>query len=208
MDPNGTALLFDIKTGQSPRTNALKCRREKTAKKPFNIKISFKSALGPVIGTTNALQNTLNLTQDQKQQERKLFSQQIDPEQQNQTEIDKSSPVVANKLKDYLSYITVHADKDSQSVNEDTANSLKINFTRGVGEVQVTLSATGSACPTLANRRDSLCKTKSSATITSDTSIGFTNTAKQAGTTNMFIDLCVPSTSHCVHRSLKIEELP
>jgi len=48
IDPTGTALLFDVKTGKSPWINALKCRWKKTAesaKNGFNAEFTFKSAL-------------------------------------------------------------------------------------------------------------------------------------------------------------------
>ena len=47
VDTNGSALLFDIKTGKSPWMAAMKC----WAKNIFKVKISvnFKNALGPTV---------------------------------------------------------------------------------------------------------------------------------------------------------------
>jgi len=42
------ALLFDFKTFKSPWLKAMQCRAEKIWKNPFDIKLSFNNALGPV----------------------------------------------------------------------------------------------------------------------------------------------------------------
>ena len=54
------ALLFDFKTFTSPWGKAIICRAKKIWKKPFDIKISFKNSLGPVVlGTSKELTNAL-----------------------------------------------------------------------------------------------------------------------------------------------------
>lgn len=60
IDTKGTALIFDFKTFSSPWIQAMKCWAEKILKKPFDIQISFKEALGPtVMGTYSELQNSI-----------------------------------------------------------------------------------------------------------------------------------------------------
>ena len=59
-------------------------------------------------------------TNDQQQQQRKLFGQQINPEEKNQAEIDASSPIVASKLKDFENFVTIKAANESQYVNQDS----------------------------------------------------------------------------------------
>jgi len=49
VDTQGTALLFDFKTFSSPWGKAMVCWAKKILKKPFDIKISFANALGPVV---------------------------------------------------------------------------------------------------------------------------------------------------------------
>jgi len=50
VDTQGTALLFDFKTFSSPWMKAMVCWAKKVWKKPLDIKVSFKNALGPVVG--------------------------------------------------------------------------------------------------------------------------------------------------------------
>jgi hypothetical protein len=67
VDANGTALLFDFKDFSSPWIKAMKCRAQQILKKPFDIKIGFKNALGPVfVGTLKEIGSSLETAGDQR----------------------------------------------------------------------------------------------------------------------------------------------
>jgi hypothetical protein len=205
IDSAGTALLFDIKTGTSPWINALKCRRKKTAEQPFNIKFTFKSALGPVRNDNeNVLKDAKEFSNNQ--QERKSFGQQINTEEKNQETIDRSSPIIATKLRAYNDLIDINS-LDTQYATQNSGNTLSITFAKDI-PVQIKITGTGDVCLSLDTQKESLCQKSSSINLQTDKGVLFKNTKKQAGTSILSLDMCVPSTNSCITKTIKTERIP
>ena len=198
-------MLFDIKTGKSPWLNALKCRWKKTAEKPFNIKFTFKSALGPVLTDKYSIANSQEVINNT--QERKGFGQEINTEEQNQKTIDNSSPTVASKLRNYLDAVNIDLKSETQYAT-DTNNTLAINFSKGTGPLRIKVSGTGDVCLSTDTQKNSLCQGTSIFTLQTSKDIILQNSKKQAGTSLLQIDMCVPDTNSCVTKIIKSEQLP
>jgi len=49
VEPDGTALLFDLSDMSSPWLKALGCRWKKTLESPFKITLDYSESLGPVL---------------------------------------------------------------------------------------------------------------------------------------------------------------
>lgn len=206
IDANGTALLFDIKTGKSPWLNALKCRWKKTASWPlFGIKINFKSALWPVLTDNYSIENAQELKNNA--QERKWFGQEVNTEEKNQNTIDTSSPIIADKLREYLDTTNIKVQDETQYATQ-TNNIIQINSPKSIWPIQIRISGTGDVCLSLDTQKNSLCQGTSTTTLQGNKDILIKNTKKQAGTSLVHIDMCVPNTNSCVTKIIKIEQLP
>lgn len=145
VDPTGTALLFDIKTGKSPWIAAMKCRAKKTFEQPFKISVNFKNAQWPTVAgfLQEAGENFTNWTSERKNYWADV--QQKD-EANNATILENSTPAIQLKLKEYQNVTDIKPSASSRFVDSTEPKELTISSFRSLEKTQVRLSATGDVC--------------------------------------------------------------
>lgn len=218
VDPQWTALLFDFKTGKSPRSKAMACRWKKISTKPFDIKIGFKNALGPVIAwVTKELSNSLA----QMAGQRKEYGAQRSTANNDEI-INQTAGETKNILQWYNNNVLINLDKTMIGV-DDSSNAvstgnvhLKIGMAKDMGKINVKISGTGDNCFEIQRDNKSLSKdicTKNAQEyynpntedITFDIILG---QQKKSGTTALKIQLCPAIGNTCIIKQKVINILP
>lgn len=201
VDTDGTALLFDFKTFSSPWGKAMVCWAKKTWKKPFDIQISFKNALGPVfLWTLKEIANTRENAWDQRTE----YGAQRNPANNEET-INAATGNIKEALQWYNNYSIISVDKTIIGVNDTSNAKLKIHMAQDVGDVNIKISGTGDNCFALHENgqvlSDDICTKKAQGLYnpnTQDLTFDLILTKKTAGTTALKIELCTPLENKCI----------
>jgi len=196
VDTQGTALLFDFKTFKSPWGAAMKCWMQKILKKPFDIKVSFKNAQGPVVlGIFKELINSF----EKAGNERKEYGSQRSASS-NEDTINSAPDDIKQTLEGYNNYAVVNIDKTIISVDTTGNSQIKIGMAQDMGNINVKISATGDNCVAISRNGT----TYDGANICNKPAKEYYNPNKEeyifdvvvkerkAGTTAIKIELCPP----------------
>ena len=217
VDTQGTALLFDFKTFSSPWGKAMVCWAKKILKKPFDIKISFANALGPVVlWVTKELKNTLAQTTGERKE---YGAQRTVPN--NDEIINQANGSIKDTLQGYNNYAIIHVDKTIIGVDDNiwvdaTGNAqIKIGMAQDMGKINVKISWTGDNCFGImrgtTTLSEDICTKKAQEYYnpnTEDLTFEIVLNKKTAGSTALMIELCPAIGNVCITRQEVINIIP
>ncbi len=194
VDANGTALIFDFKTFNSPRAKAMACRLKNELK--VRIQVSFKNSLGPVIGSNEMMQTIAQTTGQWK-----AYGKQRDPKYNY----------------DFINqYAVVNIDKTIISVDSTGTLQLKIGLIKDLGNLDVKIRWTGDNCFSIQSKgkviTSNICTQKGQIAFNpyaQQSTFDIVMTDKKAGITALIIELCPPgSTNACIGKQQIITAMP
>lgn len=221
VDAQGTALLFDLKTFKSPWGKAMVCRAKKILKKPFDIKISFKNALGPIVipgwdSMKEILKNQVQLESwslGNVWEQRTEYGAQWNPTNNNDV-INQTEGSIKDTLQWYNNYAIVHIDKTIIWVDSTGNAQINIGMIQDMGKVNVKISWTGDNCFAIQSKSTMLspniCTKKAQAFYnpnTEDYTFDIIISKKPVGTTALKIELCTPIGDKCITKQQVINTI-
>ncbi len=211
VDPQGTALLFDIKTFTSPRMKAMKCWLAQVLKKPGTIKIGFKNALGPVIISTP--QDITSTTQTQQNQRKQYGAQRKSPN--NDTIIDQAPENIKDTLKGYNNDAIIDIDKTIIDIDSMENSQLKIGMSQNRWDSNIKIAWTGDNCVGISRKwkvlSENICIKKAQEYYNPNTEAYIFDIIvkqKKAWTTALNIEFCPTAGSTCITKQEIINILP
>lgn len=223
VDTQGTALLFDFKTFSSPWSKAMVCWAKKVWKKPLDIKVSFKNALGPIVvwsSLKDIIQNTTGYGEDIGNQRKEYGEQRNIPD--NEEIINQTEGNIKETLQWYNNNVIVHIDKTIIWVDDDigvdtTGNAqIKIGMAQDMGTINIKISGTGDNCFGLRSKGKPLsrniCTDKAQAYYNPNTEENIFDIVigqnKKAGSTALKIELCPAIGDACIIKQQVINIMP
>lgn len=211
VDSQWAALLFDFKTFSSPWGKAMKCWIQKVIKKPFDIKISFKNAVWPVIlWISKELSNGLErLTGEWKE-----YGAQWNA-QNNEEVINEAPDNTRSILQWYNKYAVLNIDKTIIGVDTTGNTQIKMGMAQDVGKINVKISWTWDNCFAIQTKEkilsNDICTKKAQAFYNPNTEeyiFDIILNKKTAGATALIVELCPPTGNACITKQQVINIIP
>lgn len=200
-------LVYDIKKGESPWRNAVKCRWEEMKKKPFGISASF-STDAPVVAA-KALHSIASYVGDWSayQEQRSnwwwLYQDRQEEEDADKELLSQGRPSV-DQLASIHHALSFSLDPYSVSVDPEATTQtamLRISASQDIGPIPLRLSSTGVNCLGVASFGDRLCDEAVTRTINpyqEELLLPITVYGNRVGESDLIARICIAG--DCIHK--------